>query len=428
MAQGTADGRGDGRARADGPVPPSAAMLGPMADVHPATAAARAPGAPDPTMHGLVPPVWPSTTYARDAEGGYPGGHSYSRDQNPTLDPAEDLLAELEGAGSALLFASGMAAATALLDALPAGSHVVAPRRMYWTIRRWLEDERDRGRLAVTLVDNLDDDAFAAAVADPAPAGTGRPPRTLAWLETPSNPMGDVVDLAARAEVAHRAGALVAADSTIATPVHTRPIEHGVDVVFHSATKQLNGHGDVLAGALARRPAGTATAVLDGALDELWEGVAHQRAYRGGVLGPFEAWLLLRGMKTLFLRVPRASATALAVAEAAVGHPAVTQVLYPGLPDHPGHRLARRQMDGGFGMVVSLRLAGGPDAARRVASGLELFADATSLGSTESLVEHRAPVEGEGTPVPDDLLRLAVGLEDPDDLVADLRRALDAEA
>ncbi len=391
----------------------------------PSTRAARAPGTPDPTFGGLVAPIVPSTTYARDAEGGYPGGHSYTRDQNPTGEPAEALLAELEGGREALLFGSGMAAATALLDAwrdTTAGRppragdealpHVVAPRHMYWTIRRWFEHERDQGRLRLTLVDRPDVDEWATAIE----ANGGA--RQLVWVETPSNPMGDVTDLAAVAALAHTRGALVAADNTTATPVHTRPLDHGVDVVLHSATKQLNGHGDVLAGALVAADPDTG----------LWAGVRHQRGYRGAVLGPFEAWLLLRGMRTLFVRVPRSSASALAVAEALAAHPAVAEVRYPGLPGHRGHELAARQMDGGFGMLVSVRVHGGDTAARRVLRRLELFTDATSLGSTESLVEHRIRVEGEGSPVPADLLRLSIGLEHPDDLVADLTAALDAEA
>ncbi len=376
--------------------------------MHPSTRVARAPGRAEVAYGGLVPPVFPSTTYVRDAAGDYPGGHSYSRDQNPTGEPAEELLNELEGGADSLLFASGMAAATALLDALEPGSHVVAPRNMYWTIRGWLEAEAAKGAWALTLVDNTDLGAWEAALA----ARAGGP--QLAWIETPSNPMGEVIDLAALSEVAHRHGAVVVADNTTSTPVHTRPIEHGVDVVFHSATKQLNGHGDVLAGALT-----TSTT------NELWDRVRHQRGYRGAVLGPFESWLLLRGMKTLWVRVPRSSASALHIATALHDHPALTAVLYPGLPDHPGHAIAARQMAGGFGMLVSLRVRGGADAARRVLNALELFADATSLGSTESLVEHRARVEGAGSPVPDDLLRLSIGLEDPDDLLADLRQALD---
>jgi cystathionine gamma-synthase len=377
--------------------------------MHPSTRAARTPGGPDPTFGGLVPPIHPATSYVRDAEGGYPGGHSYARDQNPTGDPAEALLAGLEGGEDALLFGSGMAAATALLDALEPNTHVVAPADMYWTLRLWLQRETDAGRLRTTFVANDDLDAWAEALAGPGPHA--------AWIETPANPMGLVTDIAAVAELAHRVGAVVVADNTTATPVHTRPLEHGVDVVFHSATKQLNGHGDVLAGALvtARR-------------DQLWTRVRDQRAYRGAVLGPFEAWLLLRGMRTLFLRVPRSSASALHLARAVQGHPALNAVLYPGLPDHPGHEVAARQMTEGFGLLVSLRVRGGEPAARRVLNSLTLFADATSLGGPESLVEHRSRIEGPGTPVPGDLLRLAIGLEDADDLRADLVGALDAEA
>jgi cystathionine gamma-synthase len=215
------------------------------------------------------------------------------------------------------------------------------------------------------------------------------------------------------AELAHAAGARVVADGTLATPVLTRPLELGADLVMHSATKQLGGHADVLAGALV-------TAREDG----LWERIAHERAYRGAVLGPFESWLLLRGMRTLFLRVSASCRGAQRVAEALAAHAGVTRVFHPGLEDHPGHAVAARQMHGGFGCLVSFRVPGGEAAARRVAERLELFRDATSLGGVESLVEHRASVEGEGTPVPDDLLRLSVGIEDPDDLVDDLRAAL----
>jgi len=380
--------------------------------MHPSTRTARAPGSPDPTFGALVPPIVTSTTYVRDEGGDYPGGHSYARDQNPTGEAAEQLLTELEGGDDALLFASGMAAATALFDALEPGAHVVAPTHMYWTIRLWLERQAERGSLTATFVDSTDLDAWSAAL-----TATSVPSRPqVAWLETPSNPMAVVTDLAAVAEIAHGAGALVVADNTTSTPVQTRPIEFGADVVFHSATKQLNGHADVLAGALVTTPG------LD-----LWSGIRDQRAYRGAVLGPFEAWLLLRGMRTLFVRVPRASQTALRIAQDIETHPAVSEVLYPGLVDHPQHEIAARQMQGGFGLLLSIRLHGGEASARRVLNGLELFADATSLGGTESLVEHRSRIEGPGSPVPTDLLRLAIGLEDADDLLADLTNALDAE-
>jgi len=367
----------------------------------------------DPTYGGLVPPIYPSTTYRRAADGSYPGGHSYSRDQNPTTEPAEQMLAALEEGAEALVFSSGMAAATALLDSCAAGTRVVAPRHMYWTIRRWFEGEVARGRLGgLILVDATNPDAWREAFDD----GVGAGAPLLAWLETPANPTGDITDLLAVSELAHEAGAVVVADNTVATPVHTRPIEFGVDVVFHSATKQLNGHGDVLAGAL-----------VCAAPDALWERVRHERGYRGAVLGPFEAWLLARGMRTLFLRVRQSSAAAHHIAERLVDHPAVRAVMYPGLTHHPHHDVAARQMHDGFGMLVSIRLRGGPDAARRVLGRLELFTDATSLGSVESLAEHRSMVEGAGTPVPDDLLRLSIGIEHAPDLLTDLRHALDPE-
>ena len=371
----------------------------------PETLAAQALGRPDPTMRGLTPPIYPSATYERDAEGNYPGGHSYTRDQNPTWDPAEELLCRLEGGSEALLFASGMAAATTLIEALPRGARVIAPHEMYWTFRVWLAEQGETGRISVDFVPAGD----LAALED----ALGREQTALVWAETPSNPTGQVTDLAATADLVHAAGARLAVDSTLATPVNTRPIEHGADWVMHSATKQLNGHADVVAGALvtAKR-------------DDVWERVHHERAYRGAILGPFEAWLLLRGMRTLFVRVERASENAQRVAEALEVHPNVTAVYYPGLSAHPGHEVAARQMDVGFGPIVSFRTGGGSARAREVAAQLSVLTDATSLGGVESLVEHRATVEGAGTPVPDDLLRLSIGIEDADDLVADLEQAL----
>jgi cystathionine gamma-synthase len=373
--------------------------------VRPETLAAQALGWIEPARRSVVPPIWPSVTYERAPDGSYPGGHSYTRDQNPTFDQAEALLARLEGGAEALVFASGMAAAATVLDALPTGAHVVAPQSMYWTLRLWLEGLSERGRLEVDFVPTGDLAALRAALR----AGETR----LVWVESPANPLCEITDLAAAAELAHAAGALIAADSTLATPVLTRPLELGIDLVMHSATKQLNGHADVVAGALV-----TARA------DSFWAAIRHERGYRGAILGPFEAWLLLRGMRTLFLRVARSAANAQRVAEALASHPGVEQVFYPGLPDHPDHAIAARQMQGGFGPVVSFRVAGGASTARVVAAKLRLFKDATSLGGVESLVEHRAPVEGRGTRVPDDLLRLSIGIEDPDDLVADLRQAL----
>ena len=372
----------------------------------PATLAAQALALPEPHHHGLVPALYPSASYQRAADGSYPGGHSYSRDQNPTFDAPEALLARLEGGKEALLFASGMAAATTVLDTLPRGAHLLAPRHMYWTIRGWMEALHERDAIELGFYDNADLDSLAQAL---------RPDETaMVWVETPSNPLGEIIDIAAAAELAHGAGAVVVADGTTATPVLCRPLDLGVDLVMHSATKQLNGHADVLAGALVTADPTTA----------LWHAVRHERAYRGAVLGPFEAWLLLRGMRTIFLRVPAACRGAQAVAELLAAHDEVEQVFYPGLPDHPGHAIAAAQMHGGFGSMLSFRPRGGEARARAVMNRLEVFCDATSLGGLESLVEHRARVEGARTELPRDLLRLSIGIEDPDDLVADLRQAL----
>ena len=380
----------------------------PMSDdesLRPATLAAQALGWIEPSTRDLVPPIHPSASYERAADGSYPGGHSYTRDQNPTYDQVEALLARLEGGASALLFASGMAAGTTVFETLPHGAHVIAPDVMYWTLRLWMRDLAERDRIELDFVPTGDLDALRARL---------RPGRTaLVWLETPANPTTTITDLAAAAEIAHAAGARVVADGTLATPALTRPLELGVDLVMHSATKQLNGHADVLAGAL-----------VTAREDETWARIRHERGYRGAVLGPFEAWLLLRGMRTLFLRVPASCRGAQRVAEALARHPAVSEVFYPGLPDHPGHAVAARQMTGGFGCLLSFRVEGGEARARAVASSLRVIKQATSLGGVESLVEHRASIEGPGTPVPPDLLRLSIGIEDPDDLVADLEQAL----
>ena len=376
-----------------------------MADLKPSTLAAQALGWRDPVTGALVPSVIPSAPYERAPDGSYQGGHSYTRDQNPTYEQPEALLAALEGGVDAKLFSSGMAAATTVFETLESGAHVIAPRRMYWTIQRWLEELAAAGRIALDFVPNGDLEALRAMI---------RPGRTkIVWVETPSNPTCDITDIAASAEIAHAAGARVVVDGTVATPVLCQPLVLGADLVMHSATKQLNGHSDVLAGALVARED-----------DELWAKIGHDRSYRGAVLGPFEAWLLLRGMRTLFLRVPAAAHNAQRVAEMLAEHPAVVQVMYPGLRSHPGHAVATQQMRGGYGMMLSFRPSGGEPAAKQIVGALRLFRNATSLGGVESLVEHRAPVEGPGTTVPNDLVRLSLGIEDAGDLAADLERAL----
>ena len=370
----------------------------------PPTLAAQALGWSDPLTRAIVPPVVASAPYERAPDGTYPGGYTYTRDQNPTYDPCESLLARLEQGVDALLFSSGMAAATTVFETLSVGDHVVAPQEMYWTIRQWLQERAASGRLSLDLVPNGDLDALSKTVR----SGVTK----IVWVETPSNPTCAVTDIAGTVEIAHRAAARVVVDGTVATPVLCRPLELGVDLVMHSATKQLNGHSDVLAGALVTADD-----------DEVWGRIKHDRAYRGAVLGPFEAWLLLRGMRTLYLRVATASENAQRVAEMLAENRHVTAVMYPGLDTDPGHAVAANQMHGGFGPMVSFRV-GGEAEARRVVAALGLFRNATSLGGVESLVEHRAPVEGPGTPVPSDLIRLSLGIEDGADLVEDLELAL----
>ena len=372
----------------------------------PETMAAQALGRIDEVTRALVPPVHLSTTYERDPDGGYSSGRGYTRPHNPTYDEPEELLATLEGGSDCLLFASGMAAATAVFQSLLPGDHVVASRVMYWALRTWLIDFAMSWGLDVEFVDTSDLSALAAAM---------RPGKTrLVWLETPANPTWDVTEIAAAVEIAHAARARLAVDSTVATPVLTRPLELGADFVVHSASKYLNGHSDVLAGA-----------VVCAEQDSFWQRIRAWRRDAGAVLGPFEAWLLLRGMRTLFVRVQRCSESALTIARHFEGHPRISRVLYPGLPDHPGHAVAARQMTGGFGGMLSIRHKHGEAAAVATAARVAVFKRATSLGGVESLIEHRASIEGPSTPVPPDLLRLSIGLENPEDLIADLEQALE---
>lgn len=368
-----------------------------------ATVAAQALGWIDESTRAVVAPIHVSSTFERETDNSFHHGRSYARADNPAFRQPELVLACLERGADAMLFSSGMAAATCVFQSLAPGDHVVAPRVMYWALRDWLAHE---SRLDVAFVDMADPDALAHALK----SGTTR----LVWIETPANPLWDITDIAAASELAHRAGARVAVDSTVATPVFTRPLEHGADLVMHSATKYLNGHSDLVAGALVTRED-----------DADWRRLKHLRAQLGGISGSFESYLLLRGMRTLFPRVHLAAAHASELAARLVAHPSVGRVLYPGLADFPGHAIAARQMEGGFGAMLSIRVAGGEDAAIRAAARLRVWKRATSLGGTESLVEHRASVEGPETPCPRDLLRLSVGIEDVEDLYADLATALE---
>jgi cystathionine gamma-synthase len=372
---------------------------------HKATMAAQALGWIDEPTKALIPPLHPATTFIRDPDNQYRAGYSYGRPTNPTFVAPERLLAKLEGGAACLTFASGMAAATAVFLALRPGDHIVAPQVMYWGLRNWLKSSAAEWGLAVDFVDAGATDALAGAV---------KPGRTkLVWIESPANPTWAITDIAAAADIAHRAGARLAIDSTVATPILTQPIELGADIVMHSATKYLNGHSDVVAGAL-----------ITARDDELWERIAAIRINNGAILGSFEAWLLLRGMRTLHLRVERCCRTAQAIAEHFAGHRRVNAVLYPGLPSHRGHAVAAQQMIGGFGGMLSIRVAGGEGAAIATAARVTVWKRATSLGGVESLIEHRASIEGPGSPAPADLLRLSVGIEDAADLVGDLEQAL----
>jgi cystathionine gamma-synthase len=373
----------------------------------PETVAAQALGWIDKRTRAVAPTLYLSSTFLRDEDNQYRSGRNYARADNPAFDQPEAVLAALEEGEEALLFASGMAAATAVFQALRPGDHMVAPNVMYWSLRNWIAGFSNGWGVPVDFVEMSDLDAVHRAI---------QPGRTkLVWTETPGNPMWNITDIAAVAEIAHAAGAKLAVDSTVATPVLTRPIELGADIVMHSATKYLNGHSDIVAGALITR-----------AKDEFWERIKQNRIQLGGILGSFESWLLLRGMRTLFPRVKTACASAQKIAEALAAHPQVRAALYPGLRDFPGHADAARQMDGGFGGMLSIRVKGGEPAAIATAAHVRIWKRATSLGGVESLIEHRASVEGPDTPCPPDLLRLSVGIEDADDLIADLSQALDA--
>ena len=352
----------------------------------------------------VVPPIHPATTFARNSRYELTG-YEYSRVANPTVARVEHVLATLEGAEEALAFSSGMAAIAAFFDTVGSGEHVVAPRVMYHGAADLLRRLAERRGVEVGFFDASRPGALEASV---------RPGRTsVVWIETCVNPTWDVIDVRAAAGAAHSAGAVLAVDATATPPVTLKALELGADIVFHSATKYLGGHSDLLAGVLAT-----------GRTDERWNELKSGRARMGGMLGAFEAWLLLRGMRTLHLRYERQAANALAIARHFEGRAGIEAVLYPGLPSHAGHEIARRQMAGSFGAMLSLLVEGGAEAARHIATRTRLFVAATSLGGVESLIEHRASVEGPLSAVPENLLRLSVGIERGDELIADLEQAL----
>ena len=374
-----------------------------MTDLKPETLAVHAARSPDPQTGAVAPPLHLSTTFERAPDGSYPHGFQYGRSGNPTRDALERAIAALEGAAGALCFASGTAASMAAFALLRPGDHVVVPTECYYGTLRQLRLLVQTMGIGVTQADTSDLDALRAACT---------PATRMLWIETPSNPRLRIADIAGAAELAHTRGALLACDSTFATPVLQQPLALGADLVMHSTTKFLAGHSDVTGGAVALREAGAV-------LDRLRE-YQHQA---GAVPSPFDCWMIRRSMMTLPLRVRAQSATALQVARFLAQHPGVDVVHYPGLESHPGHELAARQM-AGFGSMLSFEVPGGAPAAMLVAGRVRLFTRATSLGSVESLIEHRASIEGPETPTPQGLLRLSIGLEHPDDLIADLARSL----
>ena len=373
----------------------------------PATIAAQAAGAIDVQTGGVVPALPMATTYLRDAA--YQPlrpDNIYLRDQSDIVRVAENVLAQLEGAKETLLFPSGMAALAAAFRTVPNGGRVLVQSQIYWGTTKWIRDFCTRRDIEVREVEASDTVAFTQTCASFKP--------TLALIETPSNPWLRVVDIQAAADGVHAVGGLLVVDSTAATPVLQQPLRHGADLVMHSATKGINGHSDVLAGVLA----------TNNVTGRVWEDIKIDRHDAGAVIGPFEAWLLVRGMRTLPLRVREMSSNAAKLAAFLQDHPKIETVLYPGLPSHNGYELAQTQMTGGFGSLLSCVVKGGAEAALTVISKLTVFHRATSLGGVESLVEHRHTIEPH-TGIPEGLLRLSVGIESIDDLRNDLVQAFD---
>jgi len=356
-----------------------------------------------PDERAVSPPIHLTTTFERDDAGEYSGGFNYSRDDNPNRRALEHALADLEGGTDAAAFASGSAAATTLFQALRPGDHAVVADDSYYSIRAMLAEVFVPWGLRVTFVDCSDLAALRGAI---------RPETRLVFIETPSNPLMRITDIAGAATIAHAAGALLACDNTLPTPVLQRPLALGADVAVQSTTKYLSGHHDAMGGALVTPRD-----------DAFWQRLRALQKLCGAIPSPFASWLTLRGLSSLTQRVRWQNESALAIAQFLARHPAVREVLHPGLPTHPAHLLAAKQSTGSGGLF-SFRVNGGRDAALNVAARLRRFRRATSFGGTDSLVEHRASVEGPDTPTPDDLLRLAIGLEDRADLIADLDQAL----
>ncbi|MEM6713060.1 MAG: PLP-dependent aspartate aminotransferase family protein [Pseudomonadota bacterium] len=375
-----------------------------------ATRVAQALHYTDEESGAVVPPIQPAATYARDSDYDIRKPYWYRRDGSEATSHAEAIIAELEGAESSLLFSSGMSAATAILEQVPPGAHIVVPKVMYHGVRHQVQSGAEKGRFSFSdyTAGNLEELRAAVRNGD----------TFLVWVETPNNPNWEVTDIAAAADIARAAGAMLVTDCTATPPPMTRALDLGADISFHSATKYLGGHSDVTAGVLSVRDAGH----LKDA--DLWEAIALTRKLQGTVLQSFDAWLLIRGMRTLVLRLERASANALTIATHFSGHPLLETVLYPGLPSDPGHDIAKRQTSGQFGGMMSIIVKGSEQTAIDVCRHTKVFYPATSLGGVESLIEHRKTVSGEGFPVHPRLLRLSIGIEDARDLIDDLEKAL----
>lgn len=372
--------------------------------MHPETLAVHAGRAPDPVSGAVAPGITLSTVFARGTDGQALGDYNYARVDNPNRHALEACLAQLEGGLTAMAFSSGVAAAAAVLFSLRPGDHILAPLDLYHGNRLLLRNELTPWGLQIDYVDFTDVDAVRAALT---------PATRLLWAETPSNPMLQVSDIAALADIAHNAGAMLAVDNTFATPILQRPLVLGADFAVHSSSKYFGGHSDVIGGAVVAREDSLLT-----------QRIRSHQITAGGIPAPFDCWLLLRSLATLPLRIRTQAANAQALAEFLSMQPSVAAVHYPGLPDHPGHELANRQMQG-YGAVLSLRMRDGRSAAERVVSRAQLFARATSLGGVESLIEHRASSEGPGSTTPQDLIRVSVGIEHVEDLLDDLRQAFD---
>ena len=379
-------------------------MSHPPRALQPETLAIHAGAEPDPATGAVAPPIHLSTTFRHGPAGESEAGYEYVRGANPGQDRLEAALAAIEGAPAALAFASGMAAIDHVFAEFPPGTHVLLPNDYYHGVRTLAREVLPARGITTQMVDQTDLDAVRAAIT---------PATRMIWAETPSNPQCRISDLAALAQLAHAHGAILGVDSTFASPVLQQPIALGADIVMQSTTKYIAGHSDVLGGSLAFAQR-----------DERYERISRRRYIQGAVLSPFNAWLTLRGIRTLPARMAWHCRNAHAVAQFLAAHPAVECVHYPGLSSHPQHALAARQMRD-FGGMLSVRILGGREAALAVAGKLRVFTNATSLGGVESLIEHRASVEGAHRVSPENLLRVSVGLEHPDDLLADLAQALD---